>query len=167
MAKGHGFWHTLAGPYGAGWAGAMDLEREMDAAREQWLLEQLVIRWGDATKRSPPREELLHFYMSRVGNRDAWRYLDSRIEATRRLLRKRLRDNPSAPPTPEPKPHSKGGREANVTPVVEQKMRAMPPEKLAAMKNEEMASVFGASITTVRAARNEVLVHRFHETDLL
>ena len=73
-------------------------------------------------------------------------------------LVKRFAGDPKAPLTPEPGSRNRGGRKANVTPLVEQKMRAMAPEELAAMKNEGMKETFNASITVVRAARNEVLV---------
>jgi hypothetical protein len=130
----------------------------MDPEREQWLLEQLVIRWGDDAKSSPPRDELLRFYMRRVGNRAGWQVLASRIEATRLMLERRLRDNPSAPPTPEPPPRIR--RKRNVSPLVEAEMRAMPPQKLAEMTNADMMECFGASLPTVRRARRKVLGER-------
>ena len=64
----------------------------------------------------------------------------------------------SMPPLFKPAaPPNRGGREPNVAPLVERKMRAMLPEKLARMKNEEIESTFGASITVVRKVRNKVL----------
>ncbi len=64
----------------------------------------------------------------------------------------------SMPPLVKPAtPPNRGGRKPNVSPALERKMRAMPPEELAAKKNEEMAAHFGHSVSTVRKARNKVL----------
>ena len=133
----------------------------MDSEREPWILERLVLLHRSLStdvEQSRQESELFFHYARHIGPEAARRHLDRRIRETRVQLVKRFAGDPKAPLTPEPGSRNRGGRKANVTPLVEQKMRAMAPEELAAMKNEGMKETFNASITVVRAARNEVLV---------
>jgi hypothetical protein len=55
------------------------------------------------------------------------------------------------------KPQGKRGPRESVTPRVIEQMRQMDPKELAEMKHEEMASVFRASASTCKTARDKVI----------
>ena len=129
----------------------------MDPERERWILEQLALKRRGAIELGRLSTELYFHYRNHISPEDARRRLDKRVRETRVQLARDFARDPKAPLPPEPKPHNKGGRKANVTPALKRKMRAMRPEELAAKKNEEMVADFGHSLSTLRKARNEVL----------